>query len=256
MLRLIFLLVLLLAAPARAQPLPSAAPLHPSAAFTPLGPEQARGVLVWLHGSSDTDTQPSPPEPAWVRRAADRGYDIWRFDRTPGHDPLAAGAEILARGLAALRQGGYRRVIVAGHSRGAWIALSALAQPGLVDGVAAFSPAAHGASAARREQALADFSALVHAAVHAPDTRVVYASFGDDPLDPGPEARLAMMRDVAEHRGLKLLPIVQPKEPNSHMGVYEKKFDQLFGALVMRFLDPEAKRIAPRPRAASGKAPT
>src|ERR1700722_11454332 len=117
-----FRIILLIAALSlmAAAPLPDAPPLHPSPAFTPTGPGQARGVLVWLHGSYDPDAQPSPPaEPAWVTRLARRGYDIWRYDRMPGQDPLGPGGDALLRGLAGLRKGGYRRIVVAGGSRGA-----------------------------------------------------------------------------------------------------------------------------------------
>jgi pimeloyl-ACP methyl ester carboxylesterase len=253
MLRLIFLLMLL-AAPAGAA-LPRAEPLHPSTAFQPRGPEQARGALVWLHGSYDADAQKSPPEPAWVRRAADRGYDIWRFDRLPGRDSLAVGAEQLAAGLAALRQGGYQRIVVAGHSRGAWIALTVLSHPGLADGVAAFSPAAHGTSPERRPKALEDFDALMHAAGHAPNTRLVIAQFAGDPLDPDPQMRQDMIRDAARHQALKLQPIFQPDQPRGHYGVYEPEFDKLFGARIVRFLDPEARRSEPRQAESVQQAP-
>lgn len=247
--RRLILLLMLLAAPvpplaAQATTELQAEPLHPSAGFQPRGPAQARGALVWLHGSYDTDTQPSPPEPAWVRRAAERGYDIWRFDRTPGNDPLAAGGEQLAAGLAALRAGGYPRILVAGHSRGAWIALSVLSRPGLADGVAAFSPAAHGTNPERQPRALADFDALMRATGHAPNTRLVIAQFADDPLDPDPQGRQDMVREAGRHRGLKLQPILNPDQPRGHHGVYEPAFDKLFGARIVRFLDPEAKRLA------------
>ena len=119
--------------------LPDAPPLHPSAAFHPSGPAVARGAVVWLHGGYDTDLPP-PAEPGWIGRLAARGYDIWRFDRTSGRDPLGPGGEALARGLEALKAGGYRHIIVAGHSRGAFIALSALVQVGVVDALAAISP--------------------------------------------------------------------------------------------------------------------
>ena len=245
MLRLI-LLALLLAAPGWANTnLPPAAPLQPSPAFPPRGPEQARGALVWLHGAYDTAARPPPPEPTWVRHAASHGYDIWRFDRTPGQDPLAAGGEKLAASLTALRAGGYQRILVAGHSRGAWIALTVLSHPGLADGVAAFSPAAHGTSAERQPQALADFDALMHAAGHAPNTRLVIALFADDPLDPGPQAREDMIRELGRKQAIKLQPIFQPDQPRGHDGVYDPAFDRLFGARIVHFLDPDAKRVSP-----------
>jgi len=245
---LVFLLAFLLGLPTGASAaVPPAAPLHPSSGFQPRGPEQARGALVWLHGSYDTDTQPSPPEPAWVHRAAGRGYDIWRFDRLPGEDPVIAGGDKLAAGLTALRAGGYRRILVAGHSRGAWIALTALSHPGLADGVAAFSPAAHGTSTASKPQALADFGALMRAAGHAPNTRLVIALFADDPLDPGPTVRADRIRDAARLQGFKLQPIVLPDQPRGHYGVYDPAFDKLFGARIVRFLDPDAKRTISTP---------
>ena len=249
MLRLI-LLALLLAVPGWAAvpagpALPLVAPLHPSPAFQPRGPEQARGALVWLHGAYDSDTQALPPEPAWIRHAASHGYDIWRFDRTPGQDPLAAGGEQLANAVVALRAGGYRRIIVAGHSRGAWIALTVLSHPGLADGVAAFSPAAHGTKPERQPQALADFDALLHAAGHAPNTRLVIALFADDPLDPGPQSREAMIRGLVHNQAIKLQPIFQPDQPRGHDGVYDPAFDKLFGARIARFLDPDARRVSP-----------
>ena len=245
MLRLI-LLAFVLAAPGWANAaLPPAAPLQPSPAFQPRGPELARGALVWLHGAYDANTQALPPEPAWVRHAASHGYDIWRFDRMPGQDPLATGGEQLANALTALRTGGYQRIIVAGHSRGAWIALTVLSHPGLADGVAAFSPAAHGTSPERQPQALADFDALLRAAGHAPNTRLVIALFADDPLDPGPQAREAMIRQLGRDKAIKLQPIFQPDQPRGHDGVYDPAFDKLFGARIVRFLDPDAKRVSP-----------
>ena len=106
--------------------------------------------------------------------------DVWCFNRDRGDDPLDRGAELLARGIQALRDLGYRRVIVAGHSRGAWIALTVLAHPGLADAVVAFSPAAHGTREERKAQAMADWAALWAAAVNN-GTRVVLVQLADDP---------------------------------------------------------------------------
>jgi predicted esterase len=131
-----------------------------------------------------------------------------------------------------LRDEGYRRVLVAGHSRGAWIALSILAHPGLADGVAAFSPAAHGTREAWRARAMADWEALWAASVDH-DTPVVLAQMRDDPYDPDPARRLAVAR---ARFGGHLLPIFQPNEPTGHGGVYEPAFDDRFGAEIAAFL--------------------
>jgi hypothetical protein len=241
--RLIVLLALLALA---ATPLPAAPPLHPSPAFTPAGPAAAAGALVWLHGAYDTDTQPTTPtEPAWIARLAAAGYDIWRFDRTPGHDPLRPGGDALVAGLRALRAQGYRRIIVAGHSRGAWIALSALAVPDLADAVAAISPAAHGTGPARRAQAMADWHAMMDAATPG-GPRFALVQLRDDPFDPDPAARRQAAQDATARAGLPFLGIYLPPAPTGHVGIYDPAFDKLFGEKLAAFLNPAAPPQAGR----------
>jgi pimeloyl-ACP methyl ester carboxylesterase len=216
-----------------ASPLPEAPPLHPSAAFTPAGPQSARGALVWLAGSYDTDTEPVPPEQPWVARVAGRGYDIWRFDRTPGRDPLIPGGEALIAGLERLHDAGYRHVVVAGHSRGAFIALAALAHPDLVEAVAVIDPAAHGPRPERTARALADFGDRLDAA-RGP-MRFAFVQLRDDPFALGPDARVALVHKAAERAGLSLLLIDRPPEPAGHVGGFEPAFDALFGECLARF---------------------
>ena len=220
------LLVLL----ASASPLPQAPPFRPSPRFVPRGPAEAAGAVVWLHQSYNVQEEADgPPEAPWVARLAGSGFDVWRFDREPGHDPLAAGGEHLLEGLAGLRAAGYRRVIVAGHSRGAFIALAALARPDLADAVAAVQPAAHGTSAARRQVALADFAACLRAARGVPLALVLLR---DDAFDPDPDARAALARAA----GIPLLLIDRPPEPTGHMGGFGPEFDARFGACLAGFL--------------------
>lgn len=236
MLRLI-LCLLLLAAPARAADLPDAPPLHPSAGFVPAGPARARGVLVWLHGSPDPADPRPPGEPDWVGRMAARGLDIWRFDRPRGQDALAPGGEALARGVAALRAGGYRRVIVAGHSRGAWIALSILAHPGLADAVVAISPAAFGTRPERQAEARQAWAAMWQGAERA-RTRVVLVQLADDPYDPDPAQRRAVAVAESHRAGLPCLSLFHPPAPVGHIGVYDPNFDTRLGARLAAFADP------------------
>lgn len=228
-------LLLLLARPARAQ---TADPLHPSPDEPFTGPHAAAGAFVWLHGGYDRAALAPPAAPGWVGRMARRRYDIWRFDR-PGHDRLAEGGARLARGLRALRAAGYRRIVVGGHSRGGWIALTVLARPGLADAVAALSPAAHGTDPARRAQAMADWTALMRAVVPGGPpggVRVALVLLADDPLDPDTRGRLRIARAALARAGDPLLAIDRPPEPRGHLGAYDPAFDALFGELLAAWL--------------------
>jgi pimeloyl-ACP methyl ester carboxylesterase len=241
MLRLIALLLALLSAPLAAPLAAEPARLfHPSPAFNQAGPALARGVVVWLHGSYDVDQFPtSPPAQPWLGRMAALGYDIWRFDRVPGQDKLDQGEADLLHGLRMLRHDGYRRIVVAGHSRGAFIGLAALAHPELADAVAAISPAAHGTNPARRPAAIDAFAKLLAAVPHEQrhPARFAFVTLRDDPLEPGAEQRIALVRKAAARTGLKLLLIDRPTDPVGHMGGYDPAFDARFGACLTAFLD-------------------
>ena len=196
------------------------------------GPDAARGALVWVPGTYGRDQTGPPPPPDFVHRESASGLDVFCYFRPREDDPLPRGGETLAAGLQALRERGYRRIIVAGHSRGAWIALTALAHPGLADGIAAFSPAAHGTRDERRLQAMTDWDLLWRSAVDN-GTQVVLAQLSDDAWDPDPAARLAVAR---RRLGDRLLSIFMPAEPKGHAGVYEPAFDEQFGARIAAFL--------------------
>ncbi len=230
-----------MASPAAASGLPDAEPLRPSPNFTPAGPAAARGVLVWLPGAYDQTVHPPPPEPEWVARMAARALDIWRFDRMRGQDQLASGGQVLANALQILRASGYRRVLVAGHSRGAWIGLTAMARAGVADGIVALSPAAHGTQPHRRAEALAAWRSVWTAADgNGPgrDLPVVLVQLRDDPWDPDPLERKIVAVAEVWRAGLRLLTIHLPESPDGHMGVYEPAFDARFGAEIAGFVDP------------------
>ncbi len=227
MLRLVVFLWLI-AIPARAgEPAFVRAPEFPHA-----GPASAKGALIWIHGTYGKDQTGPPGPPDFVARESAAGLDIWCLNRTRTDDALDRGAEFLVRSIARLRDDGYRRIIVAGHSRGAWIALTVLAHPGLANGVVAFSPAAHGTRDDRKSQALADWAALWAAAAN-DGTHVVLVQLAGDAWDPDPARRLTVARN---RFGGNLLSIFQPETPDGHAGVYEPAFDEQFGARIAAFL--------------------
>jgi hypothetical protein len=226
--RLILLFLLLLGLPAQAQ---QAGALRPEPGTTPRD-AAAAGALVWLHPFARD--LPAPDAPDIASRFTAAGYDLWRFDRAGGPDPLAGGAARLAEGTQALRARGYRRVILLGESRGAFVALVALRNPGLADGAIFVAPAAHGRSEARRPQALADFAEALAAA--APGMRLALFLFRDDPWDPDPAVRARLFREAAARLGAASLLVDQPEAPIGHGGLGDPMFDARFGACLLGFI--------------------
>ena len=242
MFRALILGWLLGASPAWAALPEDASPLVPAGAVAPrVAPDVARGAVVWLHGSYDAANEARPDDPDWLRPLLARGYDLWHFDRPARPDPLAEGGARLLRGVAALRAGGYRRVVVAGFSRGAFIGLAALARPELVDAVVSVSPAAHGRRVERRGEAMAAFGALMDAGR---EVGLALVLLRDDPWDPGPEARAALARGAAPGRAGRLLLLDRPAGLEGHMGSFAPEFALRFGDCMAAFLDGAAPASA------------
>ena len=219
------------AGPAWAGLTEDAAPLTPASVTVPA---TARGAVVWLHGSYDAAREPRPDDPDWLAPLLARGYDLWHFDRAARPDPLAEGGARLLRGLAGLRAGGYRRIVVAGFSRGAFIGMAALARADLADAVIAMSPAAHGRRVERRGEALSAWAGLLQAAG---PVRLAFAVLRDDPWDPGPEARAAAARESLPGRTGRLLLIDRPAGFSDHMESFTPEFAARFGLCLAAFAD-------------------
>jgi pimeloyl-ACP methyl ester carboxylesterase len=208
----------------------------------------ATGAMVWLHPHYTEG--PPPTAPAFMARLAAAGWDLWRYDRPPGGSfpppetpptapagPLGMGVEALAEGTAALRARGYRRVVLVGESRGAFIMLAALRVPALADGMVLAAPAAHGRRPERRPQALADFAAALDSASPLATRRIALLLFDDDGWDPDPAARAALFRAAMQRLGMTALLIDRPAEPTGHGGVQGPAFDARFGGCLATLFD-------------------
>ena len=209
------------------------------------GPGAAAGVVVWGHGYAGSEReQRASPVPGFVAGLNNAGYDVLRFDRHPGDDTLAQALPALLAGLPALRA--YPRVILGGQSRGGWQALLAAAQaPGLVDGVIAVAPAAHGevGTESRSALALEDFRRHI-AGLAAVPPRILVAVFDGDEFDPGPAARAALVAEAAQTRPAPMLAI-WPAAARGHNGGQSWQFTRDFaGCVLTLFQSPPAS--APR----------
>ena len=199
------------------------------------GPAAARGVVVWSHGVGgvDVDSRGHQPPPL-LRAFNDAGFDVIRFDRAPYSDNPVRAAGWLREELPVLRRSGYKLVVAAGQSRGAWTSLQILDTAGLADVVIALSPAAHGSGGSTNLSAQDDdLRALVGDA--APSrTRVAVAQFTADPFMSDAETRVRLLQRLQPKMGALLL-IDRPPGLSGHFGGTNTTFSRQYGACLLQF---------------------
>jgi hypothetical protein len=207
----------------------------PDARFFWYPPQAARGVIVWAHGRDMQEDRGAQP-PDYVRVFNNAGFDVVRFDRAPLNDDVDNADRWLHRGLAALRGMGWRMIVAAGQSRGAWNDLQVLDTPGLVDAVIAISPAANGTDPGRVNLAgQTELWSIAHAA-HAPQARVVIAQFTADPFAGNEDERRATLEAQLRPSVGALLLIDRPSGFEGHGGGNTSKFALQFDACLYRFV--------------------
>jgi hypothetical protein len=212
--------------------------LVPDQRYFWFGPTQARGVFVWGHGKSAAlrDERTGQPQ-AYVRAFNNAGFDVVRFQRAPEADYPDAAADFLRQGLAKLRANGWRTVVVAGQSRGAWNSLQMLDTPGLADAVIAVSPASFNNTNQSAQEA--DLYRILHAA-RSPAARVAVVQFNGDIYVRGMPARVDMLRGVGPPLVAAMMVIDEPQGITGHSGGDSATFARRYGRCLLRFVTEPA----------------
>jgi len=107
--------------------------------FAIRGPEEADGLLLYLHEEGLED---QPVALVFVEMARVAQWDVLRINRRPFANHEANDSSVLefvSERIDHVRRMGYGRVVVGGISRGGWLALSAATLPG-VDAVISLAP--------------------------------------------------------------------------------------------------------------------
>jgi dienelactone hydrolase len=202
--------------------------------YTPVrGPKVAKGVIIWSHGYfRGIDATQGQPQ-GYVSRFHAAGWDVYRYNREYIDQMHKEIAEMIDS-IAAARQAGYAKVVIAGQSHGAWISLEAFARNAAVDGVISVSPAHHGSPPT--SGARSDFRELLRQMRKrsAPDLPVVIALFDKDSYDPG--GRFADIRDMLEDAKFPLYYIDRPAELTGHGAGNGASFNERFGPCIARFV--------------------
>ena len=198
------------------------------------GPAAARGVVVWAIGSqANVDLRGLQPPP-YVRAFNDAGFDVIRFDRAPAVDTAIRAAGWLRDELPVLRRSGYRMVVVAGDSRGAWTSLQMLNTAGLADVVIAIVPAAQGSGASVNLSAQDDDLRALMVDAQPSRTRVAIAQFTGDTFMSDADTRAQLFQRLKAKEGA-LLVIDRPPGLNGHAGGISSTFSLRYGPCLLQF---------------------
>lgn len=218
---------LLMSAPALALGLDPAFPEPAS------GPGRAKGVVVWSHGRSISTEDSKSPTPAYLRSLRDDGWDVMRFDRPSRGDTLSDSTRRLIEHAAALKHQGYKQVVLAGQSFGAFLSLMAADAAPEVDAVIATAPAAYGSFEDFYDSWRLNATKLYPLLEQVKRARVMMFYFHGDSFDPG--GRGERSRQILAGRGLGFAVIDQPAHLTTHWAASSGLFLRRFGNCIRDF---------------------
>ncbi len=218
---------------------PPAAALGLDAAFHQalLGPHRAKGVIVWSHGRSVDSEDWKSPTPPYLRVLRDSGWDVLRYDRLRADDTLSASSRVLAGLATQLKHHGYQRIVLAGQSFGAFLALMAADDTNDVDAVVATAPAAFGDFEDYYNSWRLNATRLFPLLAQVKRARVMLFFFHGDDFDPG--GRGSKSRAILSHRGLGFAVVDQPAYLVGHWISSSGLFLRRFGDCVRDFADDD-----------------
>ncbi|MBS0538971.1 MAG: hypothetical protein JSR47_09465 [Proteobacteria bacterium] len=203
------------------------------------GPHAAAGLIVWSHGyMPGRDATHGAPQGQTAYFTVD-GYDLYRFDREWIRDWMGDATE-LADAVRLAKSMGYRRVILAGQSNGAWMSLAATQRGAPVDGVISVSAARHGEVKNMRDVSVArsDWQQMVSALK--PGPRIVVVNFADDSYDVG--GRMDDAKAAFAASGVDAVVISNPEGFTGHGAANNSKFPRKFGVCIHDFIEKGTRR--------------
>lgn len=215
----------------------AAAGLDPAFHRPLLGPQHAKGVVVWSHGRSVNSEDSQSPTPPYLRVLRDAGWDVMRFDRPRDDDTLARSARRLVADVAELKHQGYRHIVLAGQSFGAFLALMAAAASTDVDAIVATAPAAFGDFDEFYNSWRLNATRLYPVLQQVRRARVMLFFFHGDDFDPG--GRGEKSRQILAARGLGYAVVDQPAYLVGHWVSSTGLFLRRFGPCIRDFVDDD-----------------
>ena len=167
----------------------------------------------------------------------DAGWDVLRFNRPRDGDTLTASTRRLVELVGQLKHKGYRRIVLAGQSFGAFLALMAADASEDVDAVVATAPAAFGNFDEFYDSWRLNATRLYPLLERVKRARVMLFYFHGDDFDPG--GRGEHSRAILAGRQIGYSVVDQPAFLAGHWASSTGLFLRRFGNCIRDFLDAE-----------------
>jgi pimeloyl-ACP methyl ester carboxylesterase len=199
-----------------------------------LGGGRAQGAVIWSHGRSLQKECDLAPTPDYIGAFHSAGWDTFRLNRPSIIDTLQDGADALAGAAEALKKHrGYRRVVLAGQSFGAFISLIAAGRSDAVDAVIGTAPAAYGSAQSNPFGFALNATRLYDVLAAVRRARVALFFFEGDIFDPGGRGPIA--DQILGARGLAHLVVDRPAGLPTHWAAAGAPFAAKFGPCLAAF---------------------
>jgi hypothetical protein len=199
------------------------------------GPRLASGLLIYLPPQINMETSKTPVAEFFLALARSGNWDILRINRANLVDDEAEDdnqLRFIGEQIAGARIAGYRQIVVGGHMRGAWLALSAAKFEG-IDAAIGFTPATKGLDELewQRDELAARLSV-------AKAKRIAVFFFAVDVNETVPRADAT--RRALERSGASFRVVDRPSGWKGNMAPWQKAFVRKYQHCVLRFLEEEA----------------
>ncbi len=208
------------------------------------GPAQAQGVVLYVPGHNGNRYPPSLTYslvPPYLRLFHATGYDVLRYNIAYYDYSIVNEEEIdqaIRQAIVTLREQGYRKVVLAGQSRGAWHILRAAREALPIEAAIVAVPAAHGQVEEwdgqlnkRFSRNNADFEKIIAALA---DVRILFLFFAGDTYDAGGKVGL-VQQHLGARLGRDMVVINAPQELRGHGAAEKQAFTAAYGDCVVQF---------------------
>jgi len=215
-------------------PRPAIGRIRPEFSWDNKGPQAAAGLIVWSHGyMQGVDATVSAPQ-GQVSNFTMNGYDLYRFDRQWIRD-WPGDATALVDAVRQARSMGYRRVILAGQSAGAWVSMAAAYRGAPVDGVISVSAAHHGevVNMTDTTRARSEWQQVVRGIK--PGPRFVVVNFKGDTYDVG--GRMDDAKAAFAASGVDAVILSNPEGFTGHCAANGRPFPHNFCSCIYGFIE-------------------